>query len=328
MIISSEFKPAWWLKNGHLQTIYSSIARKKKCINADYTERLILPDGDFIDLSWISNGLPEDAPLVIFLHGLCGNINSSYVAGQIEAYNQFGWRTLFMHFRGASDVANLKTRAYHSGETQDLDYLLQVLKQREPNTKKAIVGISIGGNILLKWLGEQGMQNYVDGAVAVSVPFMLDNIANKINIGFSKIYQIYLLKKMRAVFAKKIEAYPNLFVDYVAHINNARNFWEFDNKVTAPMYGFKDVHDYYAKSSSRKYLYNIKTPTLIIHALDDPFMTNDVVPNSSELGKEVTLELSKHGGHVGFVSGHKAGKAIFWLDTRVPEYLQTIFIKQ
>ncbi len=327
MILRSEFRPAWWLKNQHLQTIYSSVARKRKMVNVDSWERLELPDGDFVDLAWVSGDLSSDTPLVIFLHGLGGDINSSYVAGQIAAYNKHGWRALFMHFRGASKVANLKARAYHSGETGDLDYLLQVLNRREPNTKKAVVGISIGGNILLKWLGENGAQKYVDGAVAVSVPFVLNSIANKINSGFSKIYQIYLLKRMRALFAKKIETYPDLFVKYFQSINKSKTFWEFDNLVTAPMYGFQDVHDYYAQSSSRKYLQNILTPTLIIHALDDPFMTKDVVPKEEELGAGVMLELSQYGGHVGFVSSEKLGKANYWLDARIPKYLQTIFIK-
>ncbi len=325
MIISSDFKPAWFLKNQHLQTIYSSLVRKRIQAPVDYSERLELPDGDFLDLVWSVKDLSADTPLVIFLHGLGGDINSSYVASQIVEYNNRGWRAVFMHFRGASGVANRKERAYHSGETQDLHYLLQELKLREPNTKKAIVGISIGGNVLLKWLGENARQDYIDGAVAVSVPFVLNKIASKINSGFAKVYQMYLLRKMRALFAKKIAAYPDLFVKYTNPIFNSRTLWDFDNDVTAPMYGFRDADDYYEQSSSRQYLQNILTPTLIIHALDDPFMTRDVVPKEDELGKGVILELSKKGGHVGFVASSGLGKINYWLDLRIPEYLQTIF---
>ena len=324
MIISSKFKPVWWLKNSHLQTIYSSFARKKSQVKIDYTERLELPDGDFLDLAWAINGLSADSPLVIFLHGLGGSINSSYVATQLAAYNQQGWRALFMHFRGASDTANRLARAYHSGETGDLDFLLKELQRREPDTKKAVVGISIGGNVLLKWLGEQGQQSLVDTAVAVSVPFDLSSIADKIDSGFAKVYQLYLMRRMRGVFQRKMAVNPELKRDYHEPLIAAKNFWEFDDKITAPMYGFNDVHDYYAKSSSRQFLSSIKTPTLIIHALDDPFMSKAVIPGEKELSEQVTLELSENGGHVGFVGADDAGKLHYWLDRRVPQYLQTI----
>lgn len=324
MIISSSFKPAWWLKNSHIQTIYSSIARKNSQAQIDCTERLELPDGDFIDLAWATNGLDNDKPLVVFLHGLGGSINSSYVAAQLKAYNACGWRAVFMHFRGASGVANRLARAYHSGETGDLDYLLRELHRREPNTKKAVVGISIGGNVLLKWLGEQGQQNLIAGAVAVSVPFELSAVADSISNGFAKVYQGYLIKRMRAVFNQKVITHPELLQDYLQPLKTAKTFWEFDDKITAPLYGFADVHDYYTRSSSRQYLSAIKTRTLIIHALDDPFMTRRVVPGQKELGNDVTLELSENGGHVGFVGTDSSGKLQYWLDKRVPEYLQVI----
>lgn len=323
MITSSKFKPFWWLRNPHLQTIYSSIARKNVRAKIDYTERLELPDGDFVDLAWAVNGLSADMPLVIFLHGLGGSINSSYVATQIAAYNQHGWRALFMHFRGASDTANRLARAYHSGETGDLDYLLQELQRREPDSLKAVVGISIGGNVLLKWLGEQGSQNLVATAVAVSVPFELDSVSDKINSGFGKVYQAYLMKRMREVFRRKMAVNPELRRNYQKSLSKVKTFWEFDDKITAPLYGFDDVHDYYAKSSSRQFLSSIKTPTLIIHALDDPLMSKSVIPGEKELSEHVTLELSESGGHVGFIGADDAGKLHFWLDKRVPQYLKT-----
>ncbi|MDF1758130.1 MAG: hydrolase [Legionellaceae bacterium] len=324
MIIESSFKPAWWLKNAHIQTIYSSISRKQKA-QIDSTERLELPDGDFIDLAWAQNGLSDDAPLVVFLHGLGGSVESSYVAGQIAAYNKNGWRAVLMHFRGASHEPNRLPRAYHSGDTADLNYFLEILSLREPNTQKAVVGISIGGNVLLKWLGETGAQKLVSGGVAVSVPFVLNSVADKINKGFSKIYQIYLLKRMRAIFFQKNEKYPEMLNEYMDALKSSECFWTFDDKVTAPLYGFAGVHDYYKQSSSRYYLQKIATPTLIIHALDDPFMHKDVIPEADELSKDVTLELSKKGGHVGFVSGKFPGQATYWLDERIPEYLNSIF---
>lgn len=324
MIISSTFKPAWWLSNAHLQTVYPTLARRIQA-PIDIVERLELPDGDFIDLAWAINGLSNDSPLVIFLHGLGGSVDSSYVAGQLRAYNQKGYRGVLMHFRGASLEPNRLARAYHSGDTADLHYLLQVLKKREPNTKKAAVGVSLGGNVLLKWLGEQGAQDLVQAAVAVSVPFLLRLVADKINHGFSRFYQAYLLRRMQNLFLRKIERYPALVPDYVKKIESLSCFWTFDDEITAPLHGYPHVHAYYKDSSSRRFLSSIKTQTLIIHALDDPFMTQSVVPAAHELSSSITFELSQKGGHVGFISGNIPGRPVYWLDNRIPEFLEACF---
>lgn len=321
MIINSLFKPAWWLSNTHAQTICSTLTRRVKA-PIDKHERFELPDGDFIDLAWAINGLSDDAPLVIFLHGLGGSVDSSYVAGQLRAFNRRGWRGLLMHFRGASKEPNRLPRAYHSGDTGDLDRLMHVLDQREPNTKKAIVGISMGGNVLLKWLGEQGTQSTVRAAVAVSVPYQLRLVADRVNQGFSRVYQKYLLGRLREIFLRKLEQYPNTLPWSAADLEAARCFWTFDESITAPLYGFRHVHDYYRESSSRQYLNRITTPTLLIHALDDPFMTPEVLPTVDELSEHVTLELSQRGGHVGFITGQVPGVPVYWLDERIPDFLQ------
>lgn len=322
MIIDSTFKPAWWLSNAHAQTIYPTLTRN---VNSpiDKTERLELPDGDFIDLAWAVNGLSDDTPLVIFLHGLGGNAESPYVAGQLKAYNRNGWRAVLMHFRGASAEPNRLLRAYHSGDTADLNYFLDIITKREPQTKKAIVGFSLGGNVLLKWLGEQGLQSYVQAAVAVSVPFLLNLVADKFNHGFSRIYQSYLLKKMRTMFLHKREIYPSLFPENMQKIDSLSCFWTFDDQVTAPLHGYPHVHAYYRESSSRPYLSQIATSTLIIHSIDDPFMTKDVIPMAHELSDDVTLELTTKGGHVGFISGNIPGRPLYWLDQRVPDFLRS-----
>lgn len=323
MIIESSFKPAWWLANPHAQTMYPTLARRLQA-SIDHVERFELPDGDFIDLAWSVNGLSADAPLVVFLHGLGGNVNSTYVAGQMQAYNRRGWRAVLMHFRGASDEPNRLPRAYHSGDTRDLNYFLHALAEREPNTMKAVVGVSLGGNVLLKWLGEQGQQSLIHTAVAVSVPFLLNVVADRINQGFSRVYQTYLLKGMRALFLRKLEKYPDTFPECVNELNSVSCLWTFDERITAPLNGYPHVHAYYRESSSRQYLSNIATPTLIIHALDDPFMTPNVVPLAHELSSDITLELSQKGGHVGFISGHVPGNPVYWLDQRIPDFLQLI----
>ena len=302
----------------------STLTRRIKA-PIDKHERFELPDGDFIDLAWAINGLSENTPLVIFLHGLGGSVDSSYVAGQLRAFNRRGWRGVLMHFRGASKEPNRLPRAYHSGDTGDLDCLLRVLAQREPNTKKAVVGISMGGNVLLKWLGEQSTQSIVCAAVAVSVPYQLRLVADRVNQGFSRVYQKYLLGRLRDVFLRKLERYPNTLPWSAADLEAARCFWTFDESITAPLYGFPHVHDYYRESSSRQYLNRITTPTLLIHSLDDPFMTPEVLPTVDELSEHVTLELSQRGGHVGFITGQVPGMPVYWLDQRIPDFLRDYF---
>ena len=324
MITGSAFKPAWWLKNKHAQTMYATLTRRIKA-PIDKQERFELPDGDFIDLAWAINGLSEDTPLVIFLHGLGGGVDSTYVAGQLRAYNKSGWRAVLMHFRGASKEPNRLPRAYHSGDTADLDCLLQALAEREPHTKKALVGVSMGGNVLLKWLGEHAQQSFVDVAVAVSVPFQLRLVADRVNQGFSRVYQSYLLRRLRAIFDKKLERFAKELPWSAVELNAARCFWTFDETITAPLYGFAHVHAYYRAASSRQYLNQITTPTLLIHALDDPFMTPEVLPLLEELSPYVTLELSPHGGHVGFIAGNVPGMPVYWLDKRVPDFLKGYF---
>lgn len=321
MIVEGHFKPAWWLRNSHAQTLFSPLTRRIRA-PFDSEERFELPDGDFIDLVWSVNGLDANTPLVILLHGLGGNANSTYVAGLLQAANRCGWRGLLMHFRGASQEPNRLPRAYHSGDTGDLDCLLRELARREPQTKKAVVGVSLGGNVLLKWLGEQGLQTLVHAAVAVSVPFQLRVAADRMNRGFSRIYQTRLLQSLRDVFERKLAHDADNYPDSIKSMQSLRCFWTFDDRVTAPLHGFPHVHAYYREASSRQYLINIRTSTLIIHALDDPFMTPEVLPTAEELSDDITLELSHRGGHVGFIAGNIPGMPIYWLDKRIPEFLQ------
>lgn len=326
MIIDSDFKAAWWLANSHGQTLYPTLTRRIQA-PVDLIERIELPDGDFIDLAWALNGLSSDAPLVILLHGLGGSVQSTYAAGLMHAFNRSGWRALLMHFRGASAEPNRLARAYHSGDTGDLNYLLNCLAEREPQTKKAIVGVSLGGNVLLKWLGERGQQSLVDAAVAVSVPFQLRLVADRISTGFSRIYQGYLLRRLKRVFErKKIIFKDEDMPQALRDMHKWQCFWTFDEYVTAPLNGFPHVHAYYNESSSRGYLSKIATKTLIIHSIDDPFMTPEVIPSADELSKYITLELSAKGGHVGFISGNLPGKPIYWLERRIPEYLKQVFM--
>ncbi|OGV48892.1 MAG: alpha/beta hydrolase [Legionellales bacterium RIFCSPHIGHO2_12_FULL_42_9] len=321
MITASQFEPAWWLTNGHAQTMYRTLTNRLQA-PIDRYERLELPDGDFIDLAWAVNGLSASAPLVVLLHGLGGGVSSPYVAGLLLAFNQAGYRGVLMHLRGASDEPNRKPRAYHSGDTADFSHLLEVLDKREPSTQKAAVGISLGGNILLKWLGQTGSQSLIQTAVAVSVPFQLHSVAKRINQGFSRLYQASLLRGLRDVFLKKLEIVNTQFPLSAEAILSLKTLREFDQLLTAPLHGFPSVDEYYQQSSSKQYLGEITTPTLIIHSLDDPFMYPESVPTTKEISADVTLELSQRGGHVGFIGGKMLGQPSYWLEERIPVFFR------
>jgi len=318
MIIESAFQPAPWLKNPHLQTIFAASFRPRPRLQVR-RERIELPDGDFLDLDWVDGDTQPGAPIVILLHGLTGSIKSKYARGLMRAFDARGWRAVLMHFRGASGEPNRLPRGYHSGETSDVDYVARLLKQREPQVPLAAVGFSLGGNVLLKWLGEQGAAAPVRTAVAVSVPFDLRLCAQAIRVGFSRVYQNRLLRLMRAAIRQKFSRIEPPFT--LPELHRLRDFIEYDDAVTAPLHGFTGVDDYYDHSSSRHYLKNIRIPTLVLHARDDPFMSPDVVPNPDDLSDQVRLELSAHGGHVGFVSANGRGRPYFWLEDRIPTHL-------
>jgi hypothetical protein len=315
--MSGQFKPAWWLPGAHAQTIWPSLLRTPVEIKTR-EERLTLADGDFIDLAWTRGNSNK---IVIVLHGLEGSIDSSYARGMLAAISKKGWRGVFMHFRGCSGEHNLKDRSYHSGETGDLRFLVDTLRKRHPEATLSAVGYSLGGNALLKYLGEYKDNSHLEAAAAVSVPYTLSNSASKLEKGFSRIYQRHLLNRLVDKTLSKFQD-RQAPVD-IANINKLNTFKSFDHHITAPIHGFKSGEDYYEQSSSRQYLDKITTPTLLIHSKDDPFMSVDAIPNQGELSDSVTLELSNHGGHVGFVSGNTPWNAKYWLEQRIPEFLGT-----
>lgn len=316
MIVKSAFQPAWWLPGPHLQTLWPNLFRPRPYIELR-RERLELSDGDFLDLDWM--GSPR-GPLVLILHGLEGCSSSHYVAGILRALHESGLRAVVAHFRGCSGEPNRLDRSYHSGETGDLHSIVQHLREREPMTALAAVGYSLGGNVLLKWLGEQGKRASLATAVAVSVPFDLHQAAWRLERGFSRLYQRVLLRSLQRSVQSKFRHRPAPFD--LAAISRLKSFRAFDGMVTAPLHGFHSADDYYTRSSCRQYLKHIEIPTLILHALDDTFLTPDAVPTVCELSQAVDLELSECGGHVGFVAGALPWKPHYWLEERIPAYLR------
>ena len=315
MIIQSHFKPHPLLKNPHLQTLVASQFRCPAPIDRQQ-ERLELPDGDFVDLAY---NLKNSGPLVCVFHGLQGSIKSTYARGIFYHLCKHGYKVLFMHFRGCSGEPNRLARSYHSGHTDDILYLLDIVSERFTAPNYFAVAYSLGANALLKYLGEVGQNTVIQKAVAISPPLVLAEGANRMNSGISRIYQWHLVSKMQKALATKKLRYPQL--DIPGDIKNQRTFWEFDNTFTAPLNGFRDVHDYYEKASSRPWLGKIQIPTTIIFAEDDPFFTRDCIPSDGELSPSVEFELSQRGGHVGFVGSDGYGKLDWWLDKRVAELL-------
>ena len=277
-----------------------------------------LPDGDFIDVDWVG----REGPIVIVLNGLQGSAESNYARGLLKQIEARGWRGALMHFRGCSGEANRLPRTYHSGETTDVDWFARELRRREPETPLTAVAYSLGGNVLLKWLGESGADNPLRAAVAVSIPFELGAVADSIKIGFSRIYQWYLVRKLKkALRAKMANGSFELSLSS-ADLDRLHTFHEFDDAVTAPMHGFRSAHDYYERCSSRQFVHRIETPTLVLHAADDPLMHAGVIPSPEERSAHVAFEVSPNGGHVGFISGPWPWSARYWLEDRIPEYLQ------
>lgn len=312
----ADFRPPWWMRSPHVQTLWPALLRRRSSLVL-HRERLELPDGDFLDID--STGQTE-APVVLVLHGLEGSSDSGYARGLLHAAYARGWCAMVMHFRGCSGEHNRLDRSYHSGETADIDHVVRHLRRRLQDRPLALVGYSLGGNALLKWLGEQGRSSSIQAAVAVSVPYLLSEAAERMRNGFSRIYQWRLLSSLRRKFMDKYGDGRPCPLD-LGEVERSLDFWQFDDVVTAKLHGFADANDYYARCSSRQYLARIEVPTLLLHAIDDPFMSPAVIPQAEELAACTRLEVCKWGGHVGFVDPTQPRGSTYWLETRIPEFL-------
>jgi uncharacterized protein len=282
-------------------------------------ERFETPDGDFVDVDWGPGR--TDAPVLLVLHGLEGSARSHYVGGLFEQAAARGWRAGVLYFRSCSGELNRLARFYHSGDTGDLDHVVRILADREPHARIGVVGISIGGNVLLKWLGEQGdgAPKPVVGAVAISVPFDLVACVRVMDRGLQKVlYTASFMRAFRRKTRAKARAYPD-FVDVRAALR-ARTFAAYDRVVTAPLHGFADEVDYWRQASSGPYLKSIRRPTLLVNALDDPFIPAGSLPDPGALPLAVRAEYVPRGGHVGFVEG-RPWCATSWAERRAVDFL-------
>ena len=320
----TQFIAAAGIKNPHLQTLLPRFIRKKALFSPAW-QTLDTLDGDFLDLAWSEDASQDSAkqkPIFILFHGLEGCFYSPYANGLMNAFSQSGWLSVMMHFRGCSGKPNKTARAYHSGEVTDARYFLEHLNERFPDNPKVAVGISLGGNMLANYLAQYREDPILTAATIVSAPLDLAACASRIEQGFSKVYRRYLLSSLKRNALQKHDLlHGELALSYNS-IKRVTRLYEFDDLITAPLHGFKDAQDYYEQCSGLSKLKQITLPTLIIHAKDDPFMTDDVIPKFV-LPDNIDYRLYEHGGHVGFLSGSTL-KPTFWLEEALPAYYECI----
>ncbi|MFT4048028.1 MAG: hydrolase [Solimonas sp.] len=317
-IIRSEFRPHPWLRGPHAQTLLPTLLRPPPKIDFAI-ETLELPDGDFVRIGWAGRETPGGR-VAVLVHGLTGGFFSKYLRGLGRVLVAAGWRVAALELRGGADTPNRVARSYHHGDTGDLRHLLRLLKQRDPRARLAVVGWSLGANVVLKAMGEEGADAPVEAAVAASAPFLLEPCAHKLRTGFARVYQNHLMRELRVMLGRKRDLLARAGVDYAA-IERARDFFALDDAYTAPLNGYADARDYYARCSCGSFLKTIGRPTLVINAADDPFMARDILPGPEALAPPVTVEVSRRGGHVGFIAADARGRFSWWLEQRIAGWL-------
>jgi len=296
-----------WLPGGHAQTIWPALLGRNRhrlgglALPAYRRERWATPDADFIDLDWIDAAPGQ--PLLVLFHGLEGSSRSHYALAFAEFAQQHGLHFVVPHFRGCSGEPNLAPRAYHSGDFEEIGWVLERLRLQHAGPI-VVVGISLGGNALLRWAQEAGSlaQRAVTALASISAPLDLAASGQAMGRGFNRqVYTRMFLASMKPRALHKLARYPGLFCAQAMHA--ARDLFAFDNVFTAPLHGFKDTHDYWRRASAKPRLAQVQLPALLVNALNDPFVPACSLPQPGEVGKHVTLWQPRHGGHVGFASG-------------------------
>jgi predicted alpha/beta-fold hydrolase len=296
-------------------------------------ERWTTPDDDVLELRRLDAPASGQTatPHLVFLHGLEGGTHSHYVANLFAEMQRRGWSADLLLFRGCAGELNRTRRFYHSGETTDLDFALRRIVAERPEAPVGLAGVSLGGNVLLKWLGEHAADDVptsVRGAVAVSVPFDLARGSRRISHGFSRVYESFFLRSLIAKTRQKLARHPDLCD--AAALDRVRTLWDFDDAVTAPVHGFRDALEYYTQSSSIHFLSRIRLPTLLLSAFDDPFLPPDVlddVRSIAEANPALEVEFVQRGGHVGFVGGWLPWRPVYYAEWRVADFLARQFAR-
>ncbi|NSL55510.1 hydrolase [Uliginosibacterium aquaticum] len=306
-----------WLRGAHAQTIWPLAI--KGDLPPLRRKRWKTPDEDFIDLDFLPSR--EGQPIVILFHGLEGSSRSHYARSLMREVHVRGWNGAVVHFRGCSGEPNRLPRAYHSGDANEVDWILRRFARKYPEVPRYAAGVSLGGNALLCWLGSrrEEARGLISKAASVSAPVDMLAAGYHLGQGFNKIYTRYFLSTMRPRARQKAEQFPGRFD--VSKAIKARNLAQFDDAFTAPLHGFKGVEDYWKRASSRPLLASIAVPTLMLHALNDPFMPIEALPSQREISPHVRLDFPPEGGHVGFVTGAFPGR-LDWMPKRLLRYFE------
>ena len=317
LIENSSYRAPFWLPGGHLQTIHPALFRRAERVT-NRPERLELADGDFIDLEWAEQGRPR---LAILSHGLEADMKTGYIQGMAAALIRRGCDVLVWNFRGCGSVPNRLLRMYHSGATEDLHTVICHALENHPAQSIDLIGFSLGGNLTLKYLGERpaALSPRLHRAVAFSVPCDLACSSHQLSLRSNRIYMDRFLREMRAKIRVKNRMFPGQLD--LSGLDGIRTFQEFDDRFTAPIHGFGDAADYWARNSSRQFLPHITLPTLLVSAANDPFLGPGCYPREEAAASEwFHFESPATGGHVGFTPA--SGRGEYASETRAVRFLQ------
>jgi predicted alpha/beta-fold hydrolase len=301
-----------WLPGSHAQTLWPLLIKPQPMPLR--RERWTTPDDDFIDVDFVDG--PADAPLFVLFHGLEGSSRSHYAISTARACRAQGWRFALPHFRGCSGELNRRPRAYHSGDSAEIDWILRRLQTLNDGRRLHAAGVSLGGNALLKWAGEQGTaaSERVTGVAAFCPPLDLAACGHALARGFNRVYTQHFLNTLKVTAAARLRHHPELFDE--GRMRSASTLWQFDDAVTGPIHGFAGADDYWRLSSAKPWLKSIAVPTLVVNPKNDPFLPASHLPHAGEVSASVRLEQPATGGHVGFVSGSFPGR-LDWLPQRL-----------
>lgn len=317
-LIPSSYKAPRWVPGKHSETVLPSLFREVEGVC--YTrERILTPDGDFLDLDWSCGGCRRVA---ILSHGLEGSTFSSYVLGMVKVLNAAGWDTVAWNLRGCSGELNLQRQFYHAGSTEDLDAVVRHVVSTRQYSEIVLIGFSIGGNIVLKYLGENGSEiaSYISKSVVFSVPCDLHSCVKKLSQGVNCMYLHNFLSTLKSKLIEKAIRYPDLLLN--KDMSNIHSFTDFDNQFTAPLSGFRDALHYYAECSTTKLISDIRVPTLIVNAQNDPILDFSCSPiQECKNSQWVNLELPSNGGHLGFMKNKINGE--YWSEERATQFLRS-----
>ncbi len=319
LVASSSYKPPFYLRNGHLQTIFPSLFRRINAVSYQ-RERIDTPDGDFLDLDWSCVGGRD---LGIISHGLEGNSQRHYVIGMARMLNRNGWDALAWNYRSCSGQINRRLRFYHNGSIDDLHTVVQHAEKSRSYRSVVLIGFSLGGNLTLVYLGDQGpgISHRIAGAVVFSVPCDLTDSAYELAQLKCRLYMRLFLSSLHQKIQAKMRAMPSRIDDNDFH--RIKNFKAYDDRYTAPLHGFKSAEDYWEKCSSRAFISRVCVPTLIVNALDDPFLSGGCYPRREAAeSRYVFLETPLSGGHVGFIQFNREN--VYWSETRTIDFIRSL----